>query len=185
MRSKKGIIKVLSDKNRKKLKCAGCGRHEKEVSADTNLWFCTHCVIDNNNYNRFQNGLPLVKPIPNLKANDIVLDSKGQPYLLLKKSYVSGEDTYFFCEQLFGKHETVELGDFCFYKKTGKREVNKINKAVDNGGKFSEFVKESSNRQSCLHCKFMNKLSNECDKLRLSLLDTKINPATCEHYKET
>lgn len=177
----KKIKKFLT--NKRKLKCFGCGRHEKEVSAEVELYFCNHCIVNNGNYGRYQSGLEMVKPITNLKPNDIVLDASGKPYYILAKSYIAGEDTYYFCEQLYGKHDIVELGDFCFYKKTGKREVNKINKTVDNGGSFSEFTVNFGSKNSCLNCKFVNKNTNTCDKKGLSLLDEKIDPNTCEFYK--
>ena len=177
-------MKIKKFLNKHKLKCAGCGRHEKEVSADVERWFCAHCIINNGNYGRYKNNLELVKPIEKIKPNDIVLDSNGKPYVIQKQSYSSGEDIYYFCEQLFGKHEIVELGDFCFYKKTGKREVNKINKAVDNGGSFNDFTLNFDNKNSCLNCKFANKNTNTCDKKKLSLLNEKIDATTCEYYKE-
>lgn len=177
------IKKFFKNTGKKKIRCTGCGRHEKEVPQETNWYFCSHCVSNNNNYGRFKAGLPLIKPIDNLKIGDIILDSYGKPHEIIRKSRSIGEDTWYFCKQMFGKEQEVELGDFEFYKKTGKREVNKINKTMDAGGNSLDFVTNYSEKSSCLNCKFADKILARCNKKDISLLNDNCNVNDCEFYK--
>lgn len=178
------IKKFFKNSSKRKLKCTGCGRHEKEVLEETTWYFCNHCVQDNNNYGRFKAGLPLIKPVEKLKVGDTVIDSNGKPYLIIRESRTNNEDKWFICKELFGKGEEIEMGDYMFYKKTGKRELNKINKAIDSGDNLSSFVTNYEDKQSCLQCKNANKECLRCTKKDISLLDSEADSLTCEFFKQ-
>lgn len=175
--------KFFKNRNKKRIKCTGCGRHEREVPEESNWYFCNHCVSMNNNYGRFKAGLPLIKPLEKIKEGDTIIDACGKPYLIIKESYKLGEDTWYICKEMFGKENEVELGDFTFYKKTGKREINKINKVINSGNNSFEFTTNYENKQTCLECKFCDRNLIKCLKKDASLLSKDCEANNCDFYK--
>lgn len=105
-----------------KLKCAGCGRYEKEVDKDVHTYFCNHCFVDNSNYSRNKYGKELIRPISSLKKGDIVEDLKGNLLKISKKAYIFQETSYFFAYEINDKEKNeILLGDYQVVRKIDKK----------------------------------------------------------------
>ena len=78
------------------IKCAGCGRYEKQVDSRVVAWYCSDCSFGNGNAFRAQSGKKLVKPASNLKKGTIVRSVFGQEYKILGIGYKYNQTTYYF-----------------------------------------------------------------------------------------
>ena len=99
-----------------KMPCTGCGRHAAIVDEAVKARFCNNCFVVNGNYYRYQAGLPMIKPLTNLKVKDIVLGCDGEKYKIIGKGELFKEDKYYPCKRLRDGEETI-LGDFFFQEK--------------------------------------------------------------------
>lgn len=98
--------------------CHGCGRHEKLVDANVNAYFCQNCFTVNGNYLRYLRGLDMVRPLKDIHVKDIVLGVDGRQYKIVGREDVSGEDKYYYCQDLSKKKaDPIVLGDFFFTEK--------------------------------------------------------------------
>lgn len=107
-------------KNSKNLvPCHGCGRHAREVDSKVVVWFCEHCFLENGNYNRYNAGMEMIKPLTDIKVKDILLGADNKQYQVIGKGEWFKEDKFFPVKSLDTKKEYV-MGDFFFVKKVSK-----------------------------------------------------------------
>ncbi|MCM1260564.1 MAG: hypothetical protein NC222_06375 [Staphylococcus sp.] len=158
--------------------CLGCGRHPKQVSDKSIAYFCSHCVHENGNYNRYRNGQELIKPLKNIKENDILLGANGKPYLVIKFSNELEEDKFYLCQQFFGKEEYQFCGDYFFVKKLKIRESKKIRKMIEDNINTYYLTFNNEIKLSCLDCG--NRKGNYCIKTGKNLIFCEAN--NCSFY---
>ena len=106
-------------KKSNKMPCTGCGRHAVEVDENVKARFCNNCFTVNGNYFRYQVGLPMVKPLENIKVKDILRGCDNELYKVVGRGEVFKEDKYYPCIRLSDKKE-ITLGDFFFVSKEEK-----------------------------------------------------------------
>lgn len=158
--------------------CLGCGRHPKQVSDKSIAYFCTHCVHENGNYNRYKNKQELIKPLKYIKEEDIVLGANGKPYLVVKFENEIEKDKFFLCQQFFGKEEYQVCGDYFFVRKLKIREAKKIRKMVDSNVNTYYLTLGEKIKVSCLECS--NRKGNYCSKTGKNLLFCEAD--SCSYY---
>ena len=101
-----------------KMACTGCGRHAKLVDSGVTAYFCNNCFTCNGNYLRYLKGLDMIKPLENIHVKDIVIGVDGKQYKIVGREDVSGEDKYYYCQDLSNKKaDPIVLGDFYFVGK--------------------------------------------------------------------
>ena len=125
--------------------CKGCGRHPKQISSSSEIYFCQHCVQDNGNYFRYKNGYPLIKPLKKIKSG----------------------------KQFFGTEAIEVKGDYFFYKKIKIRESKKIRAMIDNNINTLYLTYNENVKLSCLDC--AHREGNNCLKKNISLLTCDAN----------
>ncbi|MBR3832586.1 MAG: hypothetical protein IKJ72_03040 [Mycoplasmataceae bacterium] len=158
--------------------CKGCGRHPKQISSSSEIYFCQHCVQDNGNYFRYKNGYPLIKPLKKIKSGDIVLGANGKPYIVIQFDYEKNEDKFYQCKQFFGTEAIEVKGDYFFYKKIKIRESKKIRAMIDNNINTLYLTYNENVKLSCLDC--AHREGNNCLKKNISLLTCDAN--NCDYY---
>lgn len=96
--------------------CHGCNRHKRFVDSDVTVFFCNHCFTMNGNYNRYLKGLPMIKPLENIKVKDLVVGADGDEYKVIGRGEQVGDDKFFPVQNTRTK-EVFFLGDFFFTRK--------------------------------------------------------------------
>lgn len=78
------------------IKCACCGRYEKQVDSRVVNWYCSDCSFGNGNFFRKQAGRPIIKPATGVKKGSIVKSVFGKEYKVLGIGYKFQNTTYYF-----------------------------------------------------------------------------------------
>lgn len=77
------------------VKCAGCGRYEKEVDSRVVNWYCSNCFMGNGNFFRKQAGKKLVKPVEKVKKGTKVKSVFGKEYKIQGVGYKYNKSVYY------------------------------------------------------------------------------------------
>lgn len=108
--------RTMTDRSLIKMKCTGCGRHEKLVNKDVVAYFCNHCFLQNGNYNRHKGGYSTFKPLEGIRVKDRLVGADGNIYIVQGKHTTYGEDKVYPVKK-DGSKELVFLGDWFFVSK--------------------------------------------------------------------
>lgn len=111
--------KTKTSKRSNMMACCGCGRHKKFVSPDVVSYFCTHCFTMNGNYNRYKKGLPVFKPLENIRVRDVVICVDGKEYTVIGRGESIGEDKYYPVKAK-GSKDVIFVGDFLMVRRVKK-----------------------------------------------------------------
>lgn len=95
------------------VKCACCGRYEKQVDSRVVNWYCSDCSFGNGNFFRKQAGKPIIKPATGIKKGSIVKSVFGKDYKVLGIGYKFNNTTYYFVVEKKAKDGIPSfLGDY-------------------------------------------------------------------------
>lgn len=102
----------------KVVKCSGCGTREKTVDSNVVSWYCSFCVLGNNNYIKKVYGKRTIKPVKSLRKRDKVLSVNGKRYVIGGKAYIIDGMQFYIALELgvknpiptfIGAHQVVKV----------------------------------------------------------------------------